>query len=272
MVQIAPSSIMNWSISEDRNWTYKALVIVFGGYLNKIRWTEVLAHIDGSFVFFGWLLSPATICGFCNYYHVSTLFENDRHFSHLSTLEREMTFRTEMGLYYSYYKRIVQAPSFLAGLNNIMNDNLTEYPSTINTLQRFNVYPEVGSIVNSHLQLIYTLIIPIYQVALGAAFRGYTTLADLMGMKTKDCWQVHRGGNLPAVESCEGLGDPSFFYVHCVWLCAGLTAAIVFIYGLFLSESFLGGVIAIVSFFFNHSEVKFQICPHGTDFHANIFL
>ncbi|KAM4874277.1 protein C-mannosyl-transferase DPY19L1 isoform 2-T2 [Thomomys bottae] len=165
--------------------------------------------------------------------HITHLFENDRHFSHLSTLEREMAFRTEMGLYYSYFKTIVEAPSFLHGVWMVMNDRLTEFPLVINTLKRFNLYPEV---------------------ILASWYRIYTKIMDLIGIQTKICWTVTRGEGLSPIESCEGLGDPACFYVAVIFILNGLMMALFFIYGTYLSGSRLGGLVTVLCFFFNHGE------------------
>ncbi|XP_059511821.1 probable C-mannosyltransferase DPY19L1 isoform X3 [Myotis daubentonii] len=175
----------------------------------------------------------AAVAAVLHWSHITHLFENDRHFSHLSTLEREMAFRTEMGLYYSYFKTIVEAPSFLNGVWMIMNDKLTEYPLVINTLKRFNLYPEV---------------------ILASWYRIYTKIMDFIGIQTKICWTVTRGEGLSPIESCEGLGDPACFYVAVIFLLNGLMMALFFIYGTYLSGSRLGGLVTVLCFFFNHGE------------------
>ncbi|XP_048008802.1 dpy-19-like 1, like isoform X2 [Megalobrama amblycephala] len=175
----------------------------------------------------------ALIAGFLHWYHLSHLFENDRHFSHMSSLEKEMAFRTEMGLYYSYFKTIIEARSFMDGLYMIMNDRLTEYPLVINTLKRFNLYPEV---------------------VLASWYRAFTSTMDFFGFPTKMCWTINRGEGLDPVESCEGLGDPAYFYVTFVFLLNGAMMSLFFIYGTYLSGSRLGGTVTVLCFFFNHGE------------------
>lgn len=181
----------------------------------------------------GIILLLAAVAGLLHWYHLSQLFENDRHFSHLSNLEKEMAFRTEMGLYYSYYKTIIEAPSFLDGLHLIMNDRLTEYPLVINTLKRFNLYPEV---------------------VLASWYRMYTGAMGYFGIPTKMCWSINRGEGLTPVDSCEGMGDPAYFYVTCVFLLNGAMMSLFFGYGTYLSGSKLGGVVTTLCFFFNHGE------------------
>ncbi|GBM47840.1 putative C-mannosyltransferase DPY19L1 [Araneus ventricosus] len=201
------------------------------GQKDNFSFSRRLSKIDGIRPFS--IAALAVLFGFFNSYHQATMFENDRHFSHLSSLEREMTFRTEMGLYYFYYKTLTESHSFLDGLNHIMNDNLTEYPSIINTLERFTLYPEV---------------------LLAAGYRNIQAAAEFLNVSLKECWQVLRGDDLPPIESCEGIGDPTYFYVTTVFLLNGLVGSLIFLFGTILSDSLSGGILAAACFFFNHGE------------------
>ncbi|XP_022102331.1 probable C-mannosyltransferase DPY19L1 [Acanthaster planci] len=175
----------------------------------------------------------ASVFGILHSIHISSMFENDRFFSHLSDLEREMTFRTEMGLYYSYYKAMVNSPSFLSGLQEIMNDNITEYPSTINVLKRFNLYPEV---------------------ALAAGYRLYDGITKKLGIVTRQCYTVNRGRGLSSVLNCEGMGDIAVFYVNAIFAENGLLLSTMFLLASYLSGSLLGGIVTVAAFFYNHGE------------------
>jgi hypothetical protein len=86
-----------------------------------------------------------------------------------------------------------------------------------------------------HMNLSLILIHDFYfKVLIGLLFRTFLYLMDLFDLPTKQCWQIERGQNLPPVTSCEGLGDPIYFYIEMVWICAGFTMGLVFIYGLVL--------------------------------------
>lgn len=89
-------------------------------------------------------LAVCLAAGLANSWMHRQMHEGDLWFTNIKEVEREISFRTETGLYYSYYKQMVRAPSFIAGLNALVRDNHTEHPSTINVLQRFNVYQEVA--------------------------------------------------------------------------------------------------------------------------------
>lgn len=175
------------------------------------------------------------LVSYLGYYYVSTQFENDRFFSHLSTLEREMTFRTEAGFYYMFYKIIVEAPTFLQGWQGLVNDTGTEFPSSINTLQRFNVYPEV---------------------VLGKMFRVFRGTVEFFNVMRyfKQCYGITRAEGMGQVESCVGPGDLSVFYVNCIFALTGLFVGFLFLLGCHISDNNLGGLLAVSCFFFNHGE------------------
>ena len=59
---------------------------------------------------------------------------------------------------------------------------------------------------------------------------------------SKICWTVNRGGDLPPVQSCEGLGDPAYFYLSGVWTFAGMTAFLIFVIASYLRYTNRGRV------------------------------
>ncbi|XP_073763342.1 protein C-mannosyl-transferase DPY19L3 isoform X4 [Danio rerio] len=117
-------------------------------------WWTILCLISGSIVG----VSLGLLC--CIY--VATLHENDLWFSNIKEVEREISFRTECGLYYSYYKQMLKAPTIQQGLYELTHDNTTESKRTINILQRMNIYQEVFLSILYRILPIQTYLEPIY--------------------------------------------------------------------------------------------------------------
>uniref|UniRef100_A0A9J7ZMH5 Dpy-19 like C-mannosyltransferase 3 n=1 Tax=Cyprinus carpio carpio TaxID=630221 RepID=A0A9J7ZMH5_CYPCA len=122
--------------------------------ISGFSWWTILCVMTGSTVG----ISLGLLC--CIY--VATLHENDLWFSNIKEVEREISFRTECGLYYSYYKQMLKAPSIQQGLYELIHDNTTESKRTINILQRMNIYQEVFLSILYRILPIQTYLEPIY--------------------------------------------------------------------------------------------------------------
>ncbi|KAM4017847.1 protein C-mannosyl-transferase DPY19L3 isoform 1-T3 [Anomaloglossus baeobatrachus] len=104
----------------------------------------------------------ALCLGLAASYYVATLHENDLWFSSIKEVEREISFRTECGLYYSYYKQILHAPSITQGITDLIYDNNTESKRTINLLERMNIYQEVVLAVTYRAFNLWRYLEPVY--------------------------------------------------------------------------------------------------------------
>lgn len=76
-------------------------------------------------------------------YYMYSLHEGQLWFSNIRKIEQEISLRTESGLYYSYYKEILQKKDLIKGIYALTNDTKTEWPRSINIMERFNIYQEI---------------------------------------------------------------------------------------------------------------------------------
>ncbi|XP_052810568.1 probable C-mannosyltransferase DPY19L3 isoform X1 [Mya arenaria] len=100
--------------------------------------------------------------GYTHAKYMATIHENWMWFSNIKEVEREISFRTESGLYYSYYKQMVNAPSITQGLYALTHDNMTEHPATINVLERMNIYQEVILSILYRILPVKNILEPVY--------------------------------------------------------------------------------------------------------------
>ncbi|GCC30646.1 protein C-mannosyl-transferase DPY19L3 isoform X2 [Chiloscyllium punctatum] len=104
----------------------------------------------------------AIFLGLLTAVYLATLHENDLWFSSIQVVEQEISFRTECGLYYSYYKQMLQAPTITQGLKELLYDNKTESRRTINLLKRMNIYQEVVLSILYKMLFIERYLEPVY--------------------------------------------------------------------------------------------------------------
>ncbi|KAL5105210.1 putative C-mannosyltransferase DPY19L2 [Taenia crassiceps] len=219
------------------------------------------------------VIAIAVFSGLLHCGHVASLHENHLSFAYLSNIERELTFRSEMAFYYSFYKQMILAESFCSGLDSLFNDTMTEYPcilgnveewkmeewgllpgySTheaaadgVRVLERFNIYPEV---ILAGLYRILRYFDLLHSECFEVVIEGISKVHAL-AVPAK---QINGNSSfLPPLEpmgtltgdkvlSCEGSREPPIFYVDSVFCLTGLTVMGLVLSGWLVASSGSGG-------------------------------
>ncbi|XP_073964047.1 protein C-mannosyl-transferase DPY19L1 isoform X2 [Choristoneura fumiferana] len=101
----------------------------------------------------------------------------------------------------------------------------------------------------------------ITQVIIGAVYRYLEPYLNTSAFL--ECHTVYRGDGVEPVRSCVGLGQPIMFYLEAIWGLAGVLVTIIFLSAYSLSDSVLGGALAVVQYFANHAEcTRVQWAPN----------
>uniref|UniRef100_A0A4W3GVH2 Dpy-19 like 4 n=1 Tax=Callorhinchus milii TaxID=7868 RepID=A0A4W3GVH2_CALMI len=139
-------------------------------YLKAVTFAEIQTHNTISsakyifscftLIFFGsW---AAIASGMMYAVYLSTFHERKFWFSNRQDLEREISFQADSGLYYYYYKKMLQAGSIQEGLFELMHDNKTLSMRTLNSVQQIHLYPEVFASILYRVTGSQEVIDPVY--------------------------------------------------------------------------------------------------------------
>nr|CDS21126.1 protein dpy 19 1 [Echinococcus granulosus] len=220
------------------------------------------------------VFAMAVFGGLIHCSHVASLHENHLSFAYLSNIERELTFRSEMAFYYSFYKQILMAESFYSGLDSLFNDTMTEYPGMlgkvdkewkmnewgllpgysasgavtngVRVLERFNVYPEVILAglyrVLRYFDLLHS---ECFEVVIEGIRKTHALAvpAEQINVNSSFLPPLEAIGTFAGdkVLSCEGSHEPPIFYVNSVFCLTGLTVMGLILSGWQVANSGSGG-------------------------------
>lgn len=87
----------------------------------------------------------ALLCFLTGFTVTQHLFNQTFAYDTLTHQQQQLIFYSEQAWYLSFFRRVVESPSLSTAFAHLLRDNITEYPESISSLTRFNIWPEVAA-------------------------------------------------------------------------------------------------------------------------------